>query len=65
MVIHPYYAIGQIDYIERKQMNGVGGEYFKVKTKNEAYWFPIDSLENHLIRPMASQEIILSVIEIL
>jgi RNA polymerase-interacting CarD/CdnL/TRCF family regulator len=64
-VIHHYYGAGQIDSIERKLLNGVEVECFKVKTKNSVYWFPTDSVDNPRIHPVASQELIQRAIEIL
>ena len=65
MVVHRFYGIGQIDDIEKKPLNGVQVECFKVKTENGAYWFPIDSEDNPRIHPVASQELIQKAIEIL
>jgi len=65
IVVHRYYGIGKIDSVERKMMNRAEAEYFKVKTENAVYWFPKDSAENPCIHPVASQEIIKRVIEIL
>jgi RNA polymerase-interacting CarD/CdnL/TRCF family regulator len=64
-VIHHNYGVGQIDGIERKPLNGVEVECFKVKTKNGVYWFPTDSVDNPRIHPVASQELIQKAIEIL
>jgi RNA polymerase-interacting CarD/CdnL/TRCF family regulator len=64
-VVHHYYGVGQIDSIERKPVNGVVVECFKVITKNGVYWFPTDSVDNPRIHPVASQELIQRAIEIL
>lgn len=64
-IIHRYYGVGQIDGIERKHLNGVEVECFKVKTKNGFYWFPIDTVDNPRVNPVASQELVQRAIEIL
>ncbi len=64
-VVHRYYGVGQIDGIERKPLNGIEVECFKVKTDNSVYWFPTDSLDNPRVYPVASQELIQKAIEIL
>lgn len=65
MVVHRYYGVGQIEGIERKPLNGIEVECFKVKTENGIYWFPTDSLDNPRVHPVASQELIQRAIEIL
>jgi RNA polymerase-interacting CarD/CdnL/TRCF family regulator len=65
MVVHRYYGVGQIDGIERKPINGVDVECFRVKTENGIFWFPTDSLENPRVHPVASRELIQRAIEIL
>jgi RNA polymerase-interacting CarD/CdnL/TRCF family regulator len=65
MVVHRDYGVGRIDSIERKPLNGVEVECFKVKTENAIYWFPTDSVANPRLHPVASQELIQRVIEIL
>jgi RNA polymerase-interacting CarD/CdnL/TRCF family regulator len=64
-VVHYNYGVGQIDGIERKPLNGIEVECFKVKTKNGVYWFPTDSLDNPRIHHVASHELIQRAIEIL
>jgi len=64
-IVHRYYGVGHIDGIECKPLNGVKVECFKVKTENASYWFPTDSVDNQRFHPVASQELIQSVIEIL
>ena len=64
-VVHHSYGVGQIDAIERKPLNGVEVECFKVTTKNGVYWFPTDSVDNPRIHPLASQELIQKATEIL
>jgi len=65
MIVHRFYGIGQIDGIEKKPLNGVQVDCFRVKTENGIYWFPIDSEDNPRIHPVASQELIQKAIEIL
>jgi RNA polymerase-interacting CarD/CdnL/TRCF family regulator len=65
MVVHRYYGIGQIDGIERRRLNGVEVECFKVKTENGDYWFPTASSDNPRVHPVASQELVQRAIEIL
>ena len=65
MVFHRDYGVGQIDDIECRPVNGVEVECFKVKTENAIYWFPTDSVDNPRLHPVASQELIQRVIEIL
>lgn len=64
-IIHHYYGVGQIDGIERKHLNGVEVECFKVKTKNGVYWFPTNGVDNPRVSPVANEEIIESAIDIL
>jgi RNA polymerase-interacting CarD/CdnL/TRCF family regulator len=64
-VVHRSYGVGKIDGIERKPLNGVEVECFKVQTKNGIFWFPTDSSDNPRIHPVASQELVQKVIEIL
>ena len=64
-IIHHNYGVGQIDSIERKPLNGIEVECFKVKTKDGVYWFPTDSLDNPRIHLLASQELVQRAIEIL
>jgi RNA polymerase-interacting CarD/CdnL/TRCF family regulator len=64
-IVHRNYGVGQIDVIERKPLNGVEVECFKVKTENGIYWFPTDSLDNPRIHPVASQELMQGAFEIL
>jgi RNA polymerase-interacting CarD/CdnL/TRCF family regulator len=64
-IIHRDYGVGQIDDIECRQLNGVEVECFKVKTEDAIYWFPTDSVDNPRVHPVASQELIQRVIEIL
>ena len=65
MIIHRAYGVGQIDDIECRPLDGVEVECFKVKTENAIYWFPTDSVANPRLHPVASQELIQRVIEIL
>jgi RNA polymerase-interacting CarD/CdnL/TRCF family regulator len=65
MVVHRDYGVGRIDSIEHKPLNGVTVECFKVKTENAIYWFPTDSVANPRLHPVASQELVQRVIEIL
>lgn len=65
MIVHRFYGIGQIEGIEKKPLNGVQVDCFRVKTENGIYWFPIDSEDNPRIHPVASQELIQKAIEIL
>jgi RNA polymerase-interacting CarD/CdnL/TRCF family regulator len=65
MVVHRHYGVGQIERIERKPLNGVDVECFKVNTENGIFWFPTDSLDNPRVHPVASQELIQRAIEIL
>jgi RNA polymerase-interacting CarD/CdnL/TRCF family regulator len=64
-VFHRDYGVGQIDNIECMPLNRVKVECFKVKTENAIYWFPTDSVANPRLHPVASQELIQRVIEIL
>jgi len=64
-IVHRSYGIGKIDAIERKPLNGIEAECFKVKTENGHYWFPTENLDNPRIHPVASQELIERMIEIL
>jgi len=64
-IIHRDYGVGQIDDIECRPLNGVEVECFKVKTEDAIYWFPTDSVDNVRLHPVASQELIQRVIEIL
>jgi RNA polymerase-interacting CarD/CdnL/TRCF family regulator len=64
-VVHYNYGVGKIDGIERKPLNGLEVECFKVKTEFGVYWFPKDSSNNPRIHPVASQELIQDAIEIL
>ena len=65
MVVHRNYGIGQIDCIERKTVNGIEVDCFKVTTENGTYWFPVDSLDNPRIHRVASEKRIKSAIKIL
>ncbi|UCH60788.1 MAG: hypothetical protein JSV61_04730 [Anaerolineales bacterium] len=64
-IIHHNYGVGQIAGIERKYLNGVEVECFKVETKNGVYWFPTDTVDNPRVNPVASQELVQKAIEIL
>jgi RNA polymerase-interacting CarD/CdnL/TRCF family regulator len=64
-IVHHNYGIGRIDSIERKPLNGIEVECFKVKTKDGVYWFPTDNLDNPRIHLLASQELVQRAIEIL
>ena len=64
-IVHRDYGVGYIDGIECKPINGVKVECFKVKTENASYWFPTDSVDNQRFHPVATQELIQRVIEIL
>lgn len=64
-IVHHHYGVGRIDGIERKSLNGIEAEYFKVKTKDGVYWFPTDRLDNPRIHLLASEEHVQRAIEIL
>lgn len=64
-VIHRNYGVGQINGIESRPFNGAQVECFKVKTENGEYWFPIDDGDNPRVRSAASNELVLTAIEIL
>jgi RNA polymerase-interacting CarD/CdnL/TRCF family regulator len=65
IVVHRDYGVGQIDGIERKPINGVEVDCFKVKTENAIYWFPTTSVDNPRLHQVASQELIQRAIEVL
>lgn len=62
-VVHSYYGVGQIERIEVKPIHEVDTKCFKVMTKDSIYWFPTTDIGNPRIRPVASQEIIDTVIK--
>jgi len=64
-VVHQFYGVGKIDAVESKLFDGVKIECYKVITKNSIYWFPKNGVENPRIHPVASQELIEEVVEIL
>jgi RNA polymerase-interacting CarD/CdnL/TRCF family regulator len=64
-IVHRSYGVGKIDSVEKKPINGIEVECFKVKTENCDYWFPTDSFDNPRIHPVASKELLNRAIEIL
>ena len=64
-LVHRNYGIGQIDSIEIKPMQGVEVECYKVKTDYGFYWFRLSDIDNPRIHPLASQELIKKLVEIL
>ena len=62
-VVHAQYGVGQIKKIEVRPIHGEDTDCFQVKTKDCTYWFPTSSVDNHRIRPVASQDIIAKVIK--
>lgn len=62
-VVHSYYGVGQIVRIEVKTIHEVDTKCFKVKTNDSTFWFPTNDTDNPRIRPVASQEIIDTVIK--
>ena len=62
-VVHNQYGVGQIQKTEVMPLHGELTECFKVQMKDGAFWFPIDTVENPRIRPVASEEIITKVIK--
>jgi len=65
IVVHRSYGIGKIDSIDRKPINEIEVECFKVKTENGDYWFPTEGLDNRRIHPVASQELVQMAIKII
>jgi RNA polymerase-interacting CarD/CdnL/TRCF family regulator len=62
-VVHNQYGVGQIQKTEVMPLHGEQTECFKVQMKDGAFWFPIDTVENPRIRPVASEEIITKVMK--
>ena len=65
MVVHLSYGVGQIEGVDRKSLNGVEVECFKVKTENAVYWFPTECTDNPRVHPVVSRELVQKAIEIL
>ena len=65
IVVHRSYGVGKIDGIERKPINEIEVECFKVKTANGHYWFPTEGMDNCRIHPVASQELVQRAIKII
>lgn len=62
-IVHSQYGVGQIKKTEVMPFHGEQTECFRVQVEGGAFWFPINSVENPRIRPVASQEIIPKVIK--
>ena len=65
MIVHHLFGVGKIVAIESKDINGVVGEYFKVKTETSTFWFSTEVRDNPRIHPVASKERIQEMIDIL
>jgi RNA polymerase-interacting CarD/CdnL/TRCF family regulator len=57
-VVHHFYGTGQIKKIEEKPIHGEKVKCFRVKTKDGAFWFPMNQLDIPRIRPVAMPDTI-------
>ena len=62
-VVHMHYGVGQIIKIEDKPILEIDTKCFKVETKDSTFWFPTTESSNPRIRPLATEEIIDTVIK--
>lgn len=64
-VVHTNYGVGEIVDIEEKELSGKTKRYYVIETKTSMYWLSIEDDDTDRVRPVASPEEILEVINIL
>lgn len=64
-ISHLYHGVGQIECLEKKELNGEEHEYYRVQTRNGVYWIPTDNVETDRIRPVASEKMLKKAISVL
>ena len=64
-IVHCYHGVGQIEDIERKQINDQENTYFRLRTIDSTIWIPIDQIDNEQIRPISNRTNFQEAVEVL
>ena len=54
-IVHKYYGVGEIKDTEKRPIHGERVDCFRVKTKDAAYWLPIENADNDRVRRVANK----------
>lgn len=54
-IVHKYYGVGEIKDTEKRPIHGEKVECYRVKTKDAAYWLPVQNADNERIRRVANK----------
>lgn len=55
-IIHHFHGIGKVQSIEDKALDGEKHTFYKVKTKDIAYWIPVDQENRDHLEPIRSSD---------
>ena len=55
-LVHVTYGVGQIDDIEPMPLSKDKKPCYRVRTKDSTFWLPLENLDSHRVRPLASPE---------
>jgi len=55
-IVHVAYGVGQINGIEPMPLSKNEELCYRVRTQDSTFWLPIDNMDSHRVRPLASPE---------
>ena len=55
-IVHVAYGVGQIDGIEPMPLSKNKELCYRVRTQDSTFWLPMDNMDSHRVRPLASPE---------
>jgi len=55
-LVHVTYGVGQVDGIEAMPLSKDDKPCYRVRTNDSTFWLPIENIDTHRVRPLASPE---------
>ncbi|MDX9864640.1 MAG: CarD family transcriptional regulator [Anaerolineaceae bacterium] len=55
-IVHVAYGVGQIDGIEPMPLSENEEPCYRVRTQDSTFWLPMENMDSHRVRPLASPE---------